>query len=153
MALGWRRQRHSPHSARTSPSSVAARPGRALRPSQSPSAGRRRFVDAVLLSISGALAGCAWTRIWEQAGDALAHSETWIVVGYSLPEYDEAVRLLFKKNSVHDPNIHIFDPNKGIANRFQTLLPQPPTCRCETARSCARRVPPASTLSLVPNIP
>src|SRR6516164_4610183 len=31
MALGWRRQRRSPHSARTSPSSVAARPGRALR--------------------------------------------------------------------------------------------------------------------------
>src|SRR5262249_38618813 len=31
MALGWRRQRRSPPSARTSPSSVAARPGRALR--------------------------------------------------------------------------------------------------------------------------
>src|SRR6516162_1166131 len=31
MALGWRRQRRSPHSARTLPSSVAARPGRALR--------------------------------------------------------------------------------------------------------------------------
>src|SRR5262249_41621530 len=31
MALGWRRQRRSPHSARTSPSSVAARRGRALR--------------------------------------------------------------------------------------------------------------------------
>src|SRR5262245_21767886 len=30
MALGWRRQRRSPHSARTLPSSVAARPGRAL---------------------------------------------------------------------------------------------------------------------------
>src|SRR5499433_3034285 len=30
MALGWRRQRRSPHSARTSPSSVAARRGRAL---------------------------------------------------------------------------------------------------------------------------
>src|SRR5215468_5025346 len=31
MALGWRRQKRSPHSARTSPSSVAARPGCALR--------------------------------------------------------------------------------------------------------------------------
>src|SRR5215467_10303534 len=31
MALDWRRQRRSPHSARTSPSSVAARLGRALR--------------------------------------------------------------------------------------------------------------------------
>jgi hypothetical protein len=39
MALGWRRHRRSPHSARTSPSSVAARPGRALHRLAS---GRRR---------------------------------------------------------------------------------------------------------------
>lgn len=55
---------------------------------------------------------------WQQAGDALAHSEKWLIVGYSLPEYDQAVRQLFKNKSAHRPSIHIFDPNKDIAHRF-----------------------------------
>jgi hypothetical protein len=61
---------------------------------------------------------------WQQAGDALAHSEKWLIVGYNLPEYDQAVRQLFKNKSTHRPSIHIFDPNKDIAHRFQTLLPR-----------------------------
>src|SRR5215467_6241344 len=51
MALAWRRRRRSPHSARTSPSSVAARPGRALRRLAS-GAGRGATVETFMADLS-----------------------------------------------------------------------------------------------------
>lgn len=61
--------------------------------------------------------------IWRQAEEALSSSAMWIVVGYSLPEYDLLVRNLFSKNCSHKPVIHIFDPNPDICIQFRELLP------------------------------
>lgn len=61
---------------------------------------------------------------WEQAAEALSSSATWIVVGYSLPDYDLLVRRLFKENSAHQPEIHVFDPNPDISFRYTNLLPK-----------------------------
>lgn len=61
--------------------------------------------------------------IWKQAAEVLSSSATWIVVGYSLPEYDLLVRQLLIENSTHQPRIHIFDPNKEVASKYKVLLP------------------------------
>lgn len=60
---------------------------------------------------------------WHQAANALASSNIWIVVGYSLPDYDKAVRDLLSENGKHKPQIHIFDPNPIVAKKFSQLLP------------------------------
>jgi len=60
---------------------------------------------------------------WEQASLSLLSSNLWAVVGYSLPNYDKAVRDLFFENSKHNPQIHVFDPNKAVAQSFMQLLP------------------------------
>ena len=60
---------------------------------------------------------------WHQAANALASSNMWIVVGYSLPEYDKAVRDLLIKSGKHKPQIHVFDPNQTVAEKYRQLLP------------------------------
>ena len=61
--------------------------------------------------------------IWKQAAEALSTSKMWIIVGYSLPEYDLLVRHLFSKNSGHKPKIHVLDPNPDICSKYKDLLP------------------------------
>lgn len=61
--------------------------------------------------------------IWDQAAEVLSSSATWIIVGYSLPEYDLLVRRLLAENSAHQPRIHVFDPNSDVARKYKALLP------------------------------
>lgn len=61
--------------------------------------------------------------VWEQAAEVLSSSATWIVVGYSLPEYDLLVRQLLAENSAHQPEIHVFDPNSDVSSKYKALLP------------------------------
>jgi hypothetical protein len=61
--------------------------------------------------------------IWEKAGNALADASKWIIVGYSLPQYDLAVRKLFSDNGKHNPEIHVFDISKNAASSFKEMLP------------------------------
>ncbi|MEQ1932533.1 MAG: hypothetical protein ABL962_01450 [Fimbriimonadaceae bacterium] len=61
--------------------------------------------------------------IWDQAEHDLKKAATWIIVGYSLPIYDYAVRDLLKKSSSASPNIHLLDPSDGIADTYHDLLP------------------------------
>lgn len=63
-------------------------------------------------------------RTWQQAADALLCSNIWIVIGYSLPDYDKAVRDLFLKHGGHYPQIHVFDPNQIVSQTFKQLLPR-----------------------------
>ncbi len=60
---------------------------------------------------------------WDYAAQVLSSAQTWIVVGYSLPEYDHLVRDLLSHNSHHGPGVHIFDPNQEVASRYRDLLP------------------------------
>jgi hypothetical protein len=59
--------------------------------------------------------------VWTNAKRALSSSRTWLVVGYSLPEYDVLVRELLE-GSARDPVVHVFDPDPGAAQRFRSLL-------------------------------
>ena len=58
---------------------------------------------------------------WTAAGQHLAEARTWIVVGYSLPWYDQAVRSLLHQAVESDKTIHVFDPDPGVASRFRVL--------------------------------
>lgn len=60
--------------------------------------------------------------IWNAADNLLRSSDTWVVVGYSLPEYDHLVRDLFKRAFHKEVKLHIFDPNPAIGQKFRDLL-------------------------------
>jgi hypothetical protein len=63
------------------------------------------------------------TSIWDKAADALSRSDTWIVIGYSFPTYDETVNGLFVANARHAPHVPILNPDRGVAVRVQHVLP------------------------------
>ncbi len=60
---------------------------------------------------------------WKQAAECLARSSTWILVGYSLPEYDIAVRNLLRNSARHAPQVHVFNPSDRAARSLRELLP------------------------------
>lgn len=59
---------------------------------------------------------------WDRAHEALTQAQKWIFVGYSLPEYDHLVVDLLRSCSGHHPEIHIFDPDPSVADRYTYLL-------------------------------
>src|SRR5215211_1744736 len=60
--------------------------------------------------------------VWDKAHSIMAITPIWVIVGYSLPEYDELVRKLFVESSVHGPAVHVFNPDPEVADRFSRLL-------------------------------
>lgn len=61
--------------------------------------------------------------IWSNAKIALSRSKLWLVVGYSLPEYDQLVRDLFRSSAPNDLVAHVFNPDSNVAQRLASLLP------------------------------
>ena len=61
--------------------------------------------------------------VWRNAGEALRASRLGLVVGYSLPEYDELVRDLLKTSASDELAIHVFDPDDRVSDRFRLLMP------------------------------
>ena len=61
---------------------------------------------------------------WRVAGNCLASANTWVVVGYSLPIYDELVRELLRAAATRATTVHVLDPDWCAAQRFQALLPE-----------------------------
>lgn len=59
---------------------------------------------------------------WDHAAKALANSHTWLIVGYSLPQYDLNVRSLLQTNSSHRPNVHVFDPNPDVLSKYAEII-------------------------------
>lgn len=63
--------------------------------------------------------------LWTGARHALQSSPIWLIVGYSLPEYDRLVLDLLRTSIAHRPEIHVFDPNSAIPSHYERLLDQP----------------------------
>lgn len=59
---------------------------------------------------------------WDLAAGFLAAANTWVVVGYSLPAYDRAVRDLLRGNAAEGLTVHVFDPDDAVPGRFVELL-------------------------------
>lgn len=61
--------------------------------------------------------------IWDKAAATLAASNVWIIVGYSFPKYDEAINALFRSNALHQPKVHVLNPDASAARRLSGILP------------------------------
>jgi hypothetical protein len=61
--------------------------------------------------------------VWKMARNTLRLSPKWIVVGYSLPEYDQLVRQLLIEAAPPHLVLHVFDPDSRVVERFRGLLP------------------------------
>ena len=61
--------------------------------------------------------------IWQRASTVLRDSRSWIIVGYSLPDYDLLVRKLLQENGAHKPRIAVFDPDRSVEDKYRALLP------------------------------
>ncbi len=61
--------------------------------------------------------------VWEKAETVLSASTTWIVVGYSFPPYDIAVRNLLACSVRHGLEVHIFDQDESVGDRVAAQLP------------------------------
>lgn len=62
--------------------------------------------------------------VWQQAEERLGAAVHWIVVGYSLPAYDEQVNTLVARAAGQGPRIDIFDPGcEAVACRLKRLAP------------------------------
>lgn len=59
--------------------------------------------------------------VWTTARNYLANAGAWIVVGYSLPNYDHAVHSLLAEAARHVTSIHVFDPDPAVACRFRSF--------------------------------
>ncbi len=62
-------------------------------------------------------------QVWDLAAEFLRTARTWIVVGYSLPTYDVAVRDLLRHAYSPATIMHIFDPDPGILDNYRSILP------------------------------
>lgn len=60
---------------------------------------------------------------WQQASELLRKSNNWIIVGYSLPDYDLLIRKLLRENGSHNPRVAVFDPDASVGDKYRELLP------------------------------
>jgi len=82
--------------------------------------------DAAIVPPTKRKATPRWlSDIWRQAAVALTTADKLVMVGYSLPEYDEEVyRLLREGLCERLPPVHVFDPNVDkVVRRLTRLLP------------------------------
>lgn len=68
----------------------------------------------------------AWlVPTWQAAAAGLASVDTWIVVGYSLPTYDLAMRALLTEVGTGVRDLHIYDPDAAATARtWRSVLPR-----------------------------
>ena len=66
------------------------------------------------------------TNIWKGAEESLSNSQVWVVCGYSLPDYDLALRNLFQKaaHKTFGLKIYILDPySEGLKHKWESISP------------------------------
>ena len=64
-------------------------------------------------------------NVWQSAEEHLANSDVWLVCGYSLPEYDEALREFFSRTAKHSRAKHLIicDPEaEAVAGRWRDVF-------------------------------
>lgn len=60
--------------------------------------------------------------VWKGAKDTLNASPVWLIIGYSLPDYDELVRNLLRDSAQDDLTVHVFDPDDKVVGRLSAIL-------------------------------
>jgi len=62
---------------------------------------------------------------WQAALETLRLAGRWVILGYSLPEEDTAIRSLFVRASrarSHQPQVDVFELNEAVGGRFEIML-------------------------------
>lgn len=79
------------------------------------------------------------TPIWEEAEKRLANASHWIVVGYSLPQYDVAIRELLARAGYRVRQVTIFSPSASeTASRWSQVTPNAEIASEPGLNSCVR---------------
>jgi|ERR1051326_3945021 hypothetical protein len=66
------------------------------------------------------------TNVWKQAIEALGSSQVWVVCGYSLPDYDDALKDFFEAagRKTSGLRVYILDPiSECLVERWKSILP------------------------------
>ena len=69
--------------------------------------------------------------VWQRSLETLRRAKRWIIIGYSLPGEDLAIRsILMRAERGHQasPNIEVFQRDATLLDRFRLLFP---SCRYE----------------------
>lgn len=81
--------------------------------------------DAVVVApVRGKRPPALLEPVWQQARVAITKADQVLVVGYSLPEYDDQVIELLR-SSPRTCRYHIFDPAPALADKYERLLDRP----------------------------
>lgn len=78
---------------------------------------------AIVAPIVGKSVPAYLQATWEAARARLSRALTWIVVGYSLPAYDQLIQALLYECAAPETSVHVFDPDGMVAQRFRAHLP------------------------------
>ena len=78
---------------------------------------------AIVAPIVGKSVPAYLQATWEGARARLSRALTWIVVGYSLPAYDQLIQALLYECAAPETSVHVFDPDGMVAQRFRAHLP------------------------------
>jgi hypothetical protein len=78
---------------------------------------------AIIAPVTNKQIPAMFKGIWQSAAEALAATSVLLVIGYSLPPYDLAVRDLIRNNLPNSAKVHVFDPYAPVASRYSDLLP------------------------------
>ncbi|MBV8858475.1 MAG: hypothetical protein JOZ02_16195 [Acidobacteria bacterium] len=65
-------------------------------------------------------------NVWKQAEESLSHSQVWIICGYSLPDYDVALKNFFKRaaDKTFGLRLYILDPfSSDLAGKWENIAP------------------------------
>lgn len=87
---------------------------------------RKRGSVAIIPPLPGKEIPSWLESVWKQAEEALASSQVWIVCGYSLPDYDEALKEFFKRaaHKTSSLRIYILDPgSEQLVQRWKNITP------------------------------
>jgi hypothetical protein len=61
---------------------------------------------------------------WDGAQAVLEGADTWIIVGYGFPFYDEAVTDLVARSASDETVIHVLNPDPAVAERLRSAVPK-----------------------------
>ena len=85
---------------------------------------------AIIAPVTNKAIPAAFQPIWRSARLSLNATSTLLVIGYSLPEYDQAIRDLLKGSLAPTAQIHVFDPQPTVVDRYKALLPENVVTAC-----------------------
>lgn len=84
---------------------------------------RRKMTPAIVPPLPEKETPSWLAGVWSEAQKELSAANRWVVVGYSLPEYDYALVDLFARSAANVQAIEVHDPSEYARRRWQLIAP------------------------------